>query len=50
MTIKINGRPMQVREEERKPFDWVYFAVTCIGYGFIFWIIKLAAHTFLGGF
>jgi hypothetical protein len=49
MTIKINGKPTQVREDKEK-IDWVYLAVTCVGYGLIIWIIRLAAHTFLGGF
>lgn len=49
MTIKINSKSLQVCEEERKSIDWVYLTVTCVGYGLILWIIRLAAHTFLGG-
>lgn len=50
MVIKINNRPIQVKEEEEKEFSWVYFAVTCVGYGLIIWILRVAAITFLGGF
>jgi hypothetical protein len=49
MVMKINGKPVLVKEEEEKKVDWVYLAVTVIGYGLIFWIIRLAAITFLGG-
>jgi hypothetical protein len=45
----INGKPIVVKEEEVKKVDWVYLSVTVIGYGLIFWIIRLAAITFLGG-
>ena len=49
MFVKINGKPIRVTEDEKK-IDWVYLTVTVIGYGLIFWIIRLAAITFLGGF
>jgi hypothetical protein len=49
MFVKINGKPIKVKEDEKK-IDWVYLSVTVIGYGLIFWIIRLAAITFLGGF
>jgi hypothetical protein len=49
MVVKINGKPIRVEEDEKK-IDWVYLSVTVIGYGLIFWIIRLAAITFLGGF
>lgn len=49
MVVKINGKPVQVKEEEEKEIDWVYMAVTVLGYGLIIWIIRLAAMTFLGG-
>jgi hypothetical protein len=49
MVVKINGKPIKVKEEEKR-IDWVYLSVTVIGYGLIFWIIRLAAITFLGGF
>lgn len=47
MVVKINGKPLRVSEDEGKKVDWVYLTVTCIGYGLIFWIIRLAAITFL---
>lgn len=47
MVVKLNGKPIKVKEDEEKSFDWVYFAVTCIGYGLILWIVRLAAITFL---
>lgn len=50
MVVKINGKPIQVKEEEEKDIDWIYLAVTCVGYGLIIWIIRLAAITFLGVF
>lgn len=51
MTVKIGGKPVQVRpKEEKDGIDWVYLGITCIGYGAIIWIIRLAAHVFLGGF
>jgi hypothetical protein len=49
MVIKINGKPIQVKEEEESEFSWVYLVVTCIGYGLIIWILRVAAMTFLGG-
>jgi hypothetical protein len=49
MVVKINNKPIRVKEDEKR-IDWVYLTVTVIGYGLIFWIIKLAATTFLGGF
>lgn len=49
MLIKMNGKPIQVKEEEEKEFSWVYFAVTVVGYGLIIWILRVAAMTFLGG-
>jgi hypothetical protein len=49
MFVKINGKPIKVAEDEKK-IDWIYLSVTVIGYGLIFWIIRLAAITFLGGF
>lgn len=49
MVVKINGKPVLVKEEEEKEFSWIYLAITCIGYGLIFWILKVAAMTFLGG-
>lgn len=49
MVVKINGKPIQVKEEEDEGIDWIYLAVTCIGYGLIIWILKVAAMTFLGG-
>jgi hypothetical protein len=50
MVVKINGKPVKVSEEKEEGIDWVYLAVTCIGYGLIIWIIRLAAVTFLGVF
>ncbi len=47
MIIKINGKPLKVKEDEGQSIDWMYLAVTVIGYGLIFWIIRLAAITFL---
>jgi hypothetical protein len=49
MVVKINSKPIVVREEEVKKVNWMYLSVTVIGYGLIFWIIRLAAITFLGG-
>jgi hypothetical protein len=49
MVVKINNKPIRVKEDEKR-IDWVYLSVTVIGYGFILWIIRLAAITFLGGF
>jgi hypothetical protein len=49
MVIKINGKPVQVKEEEEKGIDWTYLGVTVIGYGLIIWILKIAATTFLWG-
>jgi hypothetical protein len=49
MVVKINNKPIRVKEDEKR-IDWVYLSVTVIGYGLIFWIIRLAAITFLGGF
>jgi hypothetical protein len=50
MTVKIGGKPTLVKpKEEKEGINWVYLGVVCIGYGFIFWILRLAAHTFLGG-
>jgi hypothetical protein len=49
MVVKINNKPIRVKENEKR-IDWVYLSVTVIGYGLIFWIIRLAAITFLGGF
>jgi hypothetical protein len=45
----INRKPLRVSDDEKLNVDWVYLTVTVIGYGLIFWIIRLAAHTFLGG-
>lgn len=50
MVVKINGKPLVVKEEEGKDFSWTYMIVTFIGYGLIFWIIRLAYMTFLGGY
>lgn len=47
MVIKINSKPIRVKEDEGKDINWMYLAVTVIGYGLIFWIIRLAAITFL---
>jgi hypothetical protein len=49
MVVKINSKPIVVKEEEVKKIDWVYLSVTVIGYGLILWIMRLAAITFLGG-
>lgn len=49
MVVKINGKPVQVKEEEEKEFSWIYMTVTIIGYGLIIWILRVAAMTFLGG-
>jgi hypothetical protein len=49
MVVKINNKPIRVKEDEKR-IDWVYLSVTVIGYGLIFWIIRLVAITFLGGF
>lgn len=48
MVIKINNKPIQVKEDNEHKIDWLYLAVTCVGYGLIIWIIRLAAITFLG--
>lgn len=48
MVVKINGKPIQVKEEETKDIDWVLLALTVIGYGLIFWIVRLAWITFVG--
>lgn len=50
MVVKMNGKPIQVKEDEEKEFSVVYFITTCVGYGLIIWIMRLAAITFLGGF
>lgn len=49
MVIKINNKPIQVKEEKEREFSIVYFLVTCVGYGLIIWILRVAAVTFLGG-
>jgi hypothetical protein len=48
MVVKINGKPVQVKEEEETEFSWIYMMVTIVGYGLIIWILKVAAATFLG--
>lgn len=51
MVVRVSGKPIKVQEEDDKnKVDWFYLVVTCIGYGFIWWIMDLAAKTFLGGF
>lgn len=50
MVVKINGKPIQVKEEEEEGIDWILLGLTVIGYGLIIWIIRLAAITFLGVF
>ena len=47
MVVKINSKPLQVKEDEEKKVDWVYLSLATIGYGLIFWIMRLAALTFL---
>jgi hypothetical protein len=48
MVIKINGKPLQVKEEEENEFDPILFGVTCVGYGLIFWIVWYAFKLFVG--
>jgi hypothetical protein len=50
MVVKINSRPIQVKEDAEREFSWIYLVVTCVGYGLIIWILRLAAITFLGVF
>jgi hypothetical protein len=47
MVVKINGKPLKVKEDNEKRVDWIYLATTVLGYGLILWIIRLAAVTFL---
>jgi hypothetical protein len=49
MVTRINGKPIKVEEKENS-FSLPYLIVTCVGYGFIFWIIRYAAKIFLGVF
>lgn len=48
MVVKINNKPIQVKEDTEREFSWTYLVVTCVGYGLIIWILKVAAVTFLG--
>ena len=48
MVIKINGKPVQVKEEEEKEFDPILFGMTVVGYGLIFWIVWYAFKLFVG--
>jgi hypothetical protein len=48
MVVRINSKPIKVKEDEEREFSWVYFMVTCVGYGLILWILRVAAVTFLG--
>lgn len=48
MVVKLNGKPIRVSEDTEDKIDWMYLGVTVVGYGLIFWIIRLAAITFLG--
>jgi hypothetical protein len=48
MVVKINGKPIQVKEEKEKEFDVVLFGMTVVGYGFIFWLILTVFKLFVG--
>jgi hypothetical protein len=48
MVVKINGKPIQVKEEKEKEFDVVLFGMTVVGYGFIFWLIFTVFKLFVG--
>jgi hypothetical protein len=48
MVVKINGKPIQVKEEKEKKFDIVLFGMTVVGYGFIFWLILTVFKLFVG--
>lgn len=48
MVIKINNRPVQVREDDRKPVDKIYLTVSGLGTFGLLWIIDEFARTFTG--
>jgi hypothetical protein len=50
MVVKLNHKPIVVRDEdsEEKDFSPVYFAVCCIGYLLIFWVLDYCCFIFLG--
>lgn len=48
MVVKINGKSVQVKEEKDSEFDPLLLAVTCVGYGLIFWLIWTVFKTFVG--
>jgi hypothetical protein len=50
MVIKLNQKPIVVREdnEDQKDFSPVYFAVSCIGYALILWIMDYSCFMFFG--
>lgn len=48
MVVKMNGKPMQVKEREEKVFDPILFGITVVGYGLIFWLFVHAWHIFVG--
>jgi hypothetical protein len=48
MVIKINNKPIQVKEDKDSEFDPVLLAVTCVGYGLIFWLIWTTFKLFVG--
>jgi hypothetical protein len=50
MIIKINGKPVQVKEKEESEFDPILFGTTVVGYGLIFWLIWYAFKIFVGVF
>jgi hypothetical protein len=47
MVVKINGKPIKVKEEEKR-FDIVLFGMTVVGYGLIFWLILTVFKLFVG--
>lgn len=50
MVVKLNHKPIVVRDEDSgdKDFSPFYFAVSCVGYAMIFWIMDYSCFIFFG--
>lgn len=49
MVVKLNGKPVQVKEKEDKlGIDWVYLGISGLGTLLGLYVVDLAAVSFLG--
>lgn len=48
MVVKINNKPIQVRQEEDSEFSWTYLCVSTFGYGLVLYMMDFVARIFIG--